>query len=471
MSIQTERHNSEPAVVEASRRNPSMADFWEMTRLQRKQVLLEAIQTAHAWHFERNKAYRTMLASRRAGSSSSAGELPLLLRPTAQTFKSYIDILGTPFPNEFPRPFLEWLADQLSIELPRERFDLFNARYPNLESFLHDIESIYRDFGLEILTSSGTSGRSTILVRDQDAIQKTVESFYNSFRRYFGMQVDHRVIFIMPRQTRIAMARMAGFSLSQMGIPNDRFHFTIPFPAFPDQVRVRAGQTFKEGWRGTVERRLGFPFMNWMNEHAASPYAVRKTVQLLRQAQAAGDKVLLFGSWIHLHAVAIELHRRGLELTLAAGSVLGSGGGFKELYPFTTNQITADLARVIRTTSGEPVPLRDVYGMAEANWAAMQCVQGSYHIPPWVLAVTLDDDDRILTSSGTPGLLAFFDPVGGGDLFPAFFRTTDRVRLVNGLFASNLVRKCPCGEPGEYIEKGSIQRVDLLDEAGCAAQI
>jgi hypothetical protein len=110
--------------------------------------------------------------------------------------------------------------------------------------------------------------------------------------------------------------------------------------------------------------------------------------------------------------------------------------------------------------------MRDVYGMAEANWAAMQCSHGSYHIPPWVLAVTLDDDDRILTSSGTPGLLAFFDPVGGGGLFPAFFRTTDRPRT------GCLLGYCP-GMPmrrtGEYIEKSMARR--LLDEAGCAAQI
>ena len=32
-------------------------------------------------------------------------------------------------------------------------------------------------------------------------------------------------------------------------------------------------------------------------------------------------------------------------------------------------------------------------------------------------------------------------------------------------------RVCPCGEAGAYISQDSIQRVDRLDEAGCAAQV
>jgi hypothetical protein len=109
--------------------------------------------------------------------------------------------------------------------------------------------------------------------------------------------------------------------------------------------------------------------------------------------------------------------------------------------------------------------------MAEGNWAAMQCTQGNYHIPPWIYAVTLDDDDQFQQASEAAGLLAFFDPFGGGRLFPAFFRTADRVRLVNPAADDDPARRCPCGDPGAYICQDSIQRVDLLDQAGCAAQI
>jgi hypothetical protein len=181
--------------------------------------------------------------------------------------------------------------------------------------------------------------------------------------------------------------------------------------------------------------------------------------------------VLLFTGWVQLHSVALALKDAGRTIRLAPGSLLGTGGGFKELYPYNAAQIRADLMETFEISDGNPIPLRDTYGMAEGNWAAMQCPQGNYHIPPWIYAVTVDEDDHLQPGAQSDGLLAFFDPFGGGKLFPAFFRTADRMQLVNGALAYDPSLDCPCNEDGTYITKGSIQRVDLIDEAGCAAQI
>ena len=108
--------------------------------------------------------------------------------------------------------------------------------------------------------------------------------------------------------------------------------------------------------------------------------------------------------------------------------------------------------------------------MAEANWGAFECDACNHHLPPWLYPVVTDDDDRILDGPDVTGLLAFFDPAGGGDLIPPFFQTADRVRLVNGAGQVEPGLACPCGREGSYIA-GSIQRVDLTEEAGCAAQV
>jgi len=448
-----------------------LTDFWNFAVDQRKSILLEAIAKTHAWHYERNPSYHRTVAARGIGPLICPEDLPRLLRPTAQTFKSYIDVLGTPFPQDNPRAFLSWLADQLSIEIPRQRFDQFRGRYGSQEALLSDFERVYADFGLEISTSSGTSGRSTIMVRDQDGINKTVESFYLAFQRYFEMQADHRAVFIMPQKARIAMVRMASFSVRRVGITDDRIHFTIPFQATPDLVRIRAGRTYRPGMQGVFERRLLNPSMTWMNEHYVNPKAVQGTIALAKRAQSTGEKLLLFGGWVQLHAVALELRRTQQSLCLAPGSLLGSGGGFKERYPTLPNQIRADLRQVITLADGAPLPIKDTYGMAEGNWAAMQCRAGNYHIPPWVYAVTLDENGVFETKPDNAGLLAFFDPFGGGRLFPSFFRTADRMRLINSDASDYPLRRCPCGETGAYIAQDSIQRVDLIEEAGCAAQI
>jgi hypothetical protein len=211
--------------------------------------------------------------------------------------------------------------------------------------------------------------------------------------------------------------------------------------------------------------------MNRINDGFVMPNAIRESIQLLQKAEAKGEKVLLFGGWIQLHAIAHEIQTSGRTLRLASGSLLGTGGGFKEQYCLTPDQIRDFVVQAIQLKDGRPAPLRDVYGMAEGNWAAMQCSSGNYHIPPWIYAVTLDENDQIQEGPDNTGILAFFDPYGGGNLFPSFFKTTDRMRLINGGKLYDRSMTCPCGDAGAYIAHGSIQRVDLLDEAGCAAQV
>lgn len=488
-----------------------LAGFWDMTAAERERVLLEGVADAHRRHFGRNAAYRRVIGLRGvaeelppgfagpvatgpdtcgqpdgdAGHAAGAAERELflarLLRPAAATFKSYIDVLGTPFPNDVPRAFLEWLADQLSIALPVERARPLRSTYGSLEALLRVIEKRYRDLGLEVLTSSGTSGRASIIVRDASSTDLNVESFYLCFQRYFGMTADHRAIFLMPRSTRIAMARMARFSVSRVGLSDDRVHFAIPFPAQPDQVRIRAGRTYRFDRRGVLERRLWHPAMARLQEHYVDPRATRRALALLDEACRRREKVLLFGSLIQVHRVAQALRAAGRSLQLEPGSLLGTGGGIKELYPHTADQIRADVASVVRSRGGDPVPIRDVYGMAEANWAAMQCAAGNYHVPPWVLVGTLDDDDAPQRSAESTGMLAFWDPFGGGGLYPAFFRSADRVTLVRPDLRRPAPGReagpaepdvaCPCGDGGAYIRRESIRRVDRLEEAGCAAQM
>ena len=455
-------------------------DFWAISPAEREPILLEAIARTHAWHHQRNTAYRRMAETRAVGEQLGGQDLARVLRPTAQTFKAYIDVLGTAFPQDRPVAFLEWLADQLSVELPRERFGRVRRKYPSLERLLHDFEAIYSDFGFEVTTSSGTSGRATIMVRDRETVDLAVDCFVQTTLAIWGVGGAHNAIFMMPRQTRIAMARTARFGAERLGMQGEgRAHFTIPFPADPDRVRIRTGRAFRPGWRGMLERRVWHPFARWMDDRRVQPRSVAQTISLLEEAGRKGTPTLLFGSLVQLHVLSQELRRLGYgngrgqakKICLPAGSLIGTGGGLKQLYPFSPSEIRQDVQAVVGLEEGQPAPIRDVMGMAEANWAAPQCEVGNYHLPPWVYVVALDDDDEILSGVDVVGLLAFFDPLGGGRLFPSFFKTTDQVRLVNGGGGYDSARCCPCGRDTPYIVEGTIRRVDLLDEAGCAGQL
>lgn len=436
-----------------------LEQFYTLTPSQRLTELQAAVLREHAYHYERNAAYRLTLQGRGVGQQVEVEDFSRLLRPSALTFKSYSELMG-PFPQDQPVRFLSWLNCQLSIPLPEERWSRLKPRYRNLEALLQAVEQLYADLGLEIVTSSGTSGRASFVVRDGLTVHLAVNAFFSGIARAWGIQRGTALIFMMPAETRVAMARTARLGTQTLRWMDDApVYYTIPFAATPDLIRIRAGRTYRPGWEGFLERRILNPGMRWANEHLANPQSIRQTRRRLEEMISANRPLMLLGGMAQLHALA-----QAVKLQLPVGSRVATGGGIKESYDYSPAQIRADLQNAFG------VPVSDVYGMAEANWAAFECPAGNHHIPPWIYAVVTDDDDRILAGPDTTGLLAFFDPLGGGRLIPPFFQTTDRIRLVNGSGGYDPTRVCPCGEDTPYI-LGGIQRVDLMEEAGCAAQV
>ncbi len=438
---------------------PDLDAFFAMQPAVRGPLLVEGIREAHRHHFARNAAYRRTVMARGVGVEIGPEMLPRLLRPAALTFKSYVETIG-PFPQDHPRAFLAWLRDQLSIRLAVDRASALRGRYLTLEGLLADTERIFADLGLEIVTSSGTSGLASVVARDATTVQLAVRSFFAGIRRSWGVGRGAAMVFVMPENTRVAMARSARFGVKQTDwAANTAVYYTMPFSATPDMIRLRAGRTFHRGAPGVVESRVLHPAIAWADGHLVARRYVNATVTRLRELSAAGRPLMLLGGLSQLHAVAQAAH-----VDLPAGSRVATGGGMKERYPFTSAQIRADL----KAAFGAPVA--DVYGMAEADWAAFECPQGNYHIPPWVYAVVTDDDDRIVSQPLASGMLAFFDPVAGGNLIPPFFQTADQVTLVNGGGDHDPALACACGYSSAYIA-GGIWRADLLDEAGCAGQL
>jgi hypothetical protein len=448
--------------LEALPASPGLADFWDMAPASREQLLVEAIAAAHTHHFENNTAYRTSMAARDVGMCVQPEEMPRLLRPTSQAFRSYVELLGTTFPQGQAMGFVHWLIDQSSVEL-NVGARRMRSRYRSLEALLRDTERTYPGLRLQMLTSSGASGRSALVPRSQAGMDLAARSFALSFQRYFGVTADHLAVFMTPQRTRVATARMARIGLGQVGLTRDRVHFATPFPEYPDQARIRAGRHYRPGWRGELEHEVWHPILDVAQKRLLDPRAVESAVSRLIPASAHGEKVLLFGSLSRLYEVARFLLESGRTVTLAPGSLLVTGGRPKAASAAPPEEMRQALLDAFTLTTGEPVPIRDVYSLAEANWAAMQCAHGSYHLPPWLYAVTVDDADAFQTQPQSTGLLAFFDPFGGGDLYPSFFRTADQVTLVRGT-------ACPCGEAGDYIAEGSIRRIDLPGEAAWVAR-
>jgi hypothetical protein len=435
---------------------PPLADFWNIDESTREDLLTRGIVAAHAYHYEHNAAYRNTVAAHEIGSWAAPGDVSRLLRATSLSFKSYADILGTSFPQEHPAEFFHWVEEQSSLDLhaagrPR-------VRYRSLGALLGAVEHACRGANLEMSVSSGTSGRMSLIPRDRGTNDLATESFYLSLRRYLGVTADFAAVFLTSKHTRVAVPRMTLAGLRRVGVTPGKIHFAVPLGAGPDQMRMRTGLSYHRGWRGGFERHVSRPLWTSLQSRLVDGQMAESAFSRLVTAGAHDEKVLVFGTLSQLRKLASFVLGGGRTLTLAPGSLVVTWGGKREPAAQTPAQMRRDLLDAFRLSSGEPVPIRDLYGMAEAAWAAVQCADGNYHLPPWVHAVTLDDAGAVQTGPRCTGLLAFFDPYGGGDLFPAFFRTADRVTLVRNA-------ACSCGEEGGYLAPASVQRLGLPDDA------
>lgn len=450
---------------------PDLSDFYTIPPAERDRLLLDAIQASHAWHYPRNTAYRNTVAARGVGPNVSPGDLHRLLRVSAITFKSYVEQLGTPFPQDHPRRVVAWLADQLSLKLPQDPALALRPRYASFEALLSAIEALYADLRLEIVTSSGTSGVFTIMVRDRESAETATRAYFTAIAHSWNIGPRHDMVFVMPERTRVAMGRIASIGTRVLDWTSESaVAYTMPFSANPDTIRIRTGRTFRPGLHGLWEQHALQRFMVWAYSALAEKKVVSHTVQALERSAANGHPVLLLGGLVQLDAIGQHLLAHG-AMELPAGSRVATGGGVKQAYPRAPNAIRQDLQRALRGPDGAMLPVSDVYGMAEAHWAAFQCPEGNYHLPPWVYVAALDNDDEPLRGPEVVGFLAFWDPLAGGRLYPPFFRTADQVCLVNGNGHFDPARCCPCGDTSPYIKPNSIQRLDLIEEAGCGATL
>ena len=139
------------------------------------------------------------------------------MRPAALTFKSYAEVIG-PFPQDDPAGFLRWLSEQLSCPLPDDRWGTFRRRYASLEALLCDVERVYADLGLEIVTSTGTRAGPASWRATAATVALATEAFFTGIRDAWGIERGTALVFVMPEDTRVAMARTAALRHALPGL-------------------------------------------------------------------------------------------------------------------------------------------------------------------------------------------------------------------------------------------------------------
>ena len=384
-----------------------------------------AVLACHRHYRERIPAYVELADAEGLGDDADLPAIVNGLMVPDELFKSYQPdwLEGGDFAS-----LTGWLASLYAHEI-----DIDTSAVQDV----HAWRALLRRTGVHLSYSSGTSGRMSFVPRDPltwKALRSNSASYADTGWTGAG---GYDCLVAGPRGDGMGI-QAAAVGLAR-GAAHARFLYDTELTA--DAVL------------GLDTASHGAQFRRRMLAEAATAFIDAR--EFLLAAQAAGRRVLVFGAPYHVERLCRELGTLGGGIALPAGSAVVTGGGWKS---FAGARIPrAELARLAADSLGlSPNAMIDAYSTAELNCALVSCREGSYHIPPLIEPVLLDEALRGEIGATGYGTLGFLDPFATS--YPGFIITGDRAQLVD--------ERCACGLTGFAIV-GDIERAPREEVKGC----
>ncbi len=249
------------------------------------------------------------------------------------------------------------------------------------------------------LRSSGTSGIPSISRRDEVTINRTVLGIYAMYRELFRF-FDGAALFLSPSAEEMPEMGMVKV-LSMFSGLMDGSQNLVKQSTFSPEEAIELLQRWE---RVHTRHIIGPPFMidrllSYLKQHDITLKLDRKT------------KVITLGGWKRYTGVEIDREQFNEECVKYLG--------------IHENQV------------------RDMYGLVETNFMAIECEQHEKHVPPWVhFSVRNPDDLTQEVELGEIGRLVILDPTSLS--YPGFILTDDLVYLTNE-------KGCACGRNGQKV--------------------
>jgi hypothetical protein len=329
--------------------------------------------------------------------------------------------------------------------------------------------------GLRLVFSSGTSGHVSFVPRDE----RTWRAFTELPFLYAAAQIGHRGLlpawkFFLVRHAadrlspetyaelvkKYGLRSLDGFIFNfsggnqgvqlvgqELGKLTRSSHFLYERPMSASAVRC-----IVRGPRTDREQALVDDFLETTVRRKREHY--ERLIGELERTARKGHRAVLFGTPALMLELCDEVRRRGASLPLPAGSSISYGGGWKS---FTGTRIPeAELnERLALTFRLPPAAISEGYSMTEINGLMQKCVQGRFHVPPFLEAVVYDEELCVKRGEDVRGTLGILDPFATS--YPGFVLTGDNVRLLRS--------PCPCGLPGPTVLR--VERSPGKEVKGC----
>lgn len=399
-------------------------DLFHVKAEEADRLRLEAIKYSFNYNYAHNRFYHNVCEQR--------GTKP-------EDIQKYEDLVKIPLIpqrifKQYPEPerFIPWLRGISSDTI----------KYPRIEgsSYIEIIEKL-NQYGMKVIFSSGTTGNSTILPRDQITLMREVH-FREQFRRfeghnsdgcYFSLGLDIRKI-----HPNWGIAHSLGGDVTIMHA-EDQINYALNIEATPDKIKtlmgVGKGKTqIEKQAKGEVEARR---------------------IHLLDSLRRKWVKGELHGAPYMINDFLTEIEASGTDLWLGDGWTVGTGGG--GWLGINQEDLWSRIERLLGIPSKN---CRDVYGITENVLCFPSCEGHYYHIPHTLIQPFVLDDNLEPLGFGESGRFAFIDPVSNA--YPGYIITEDKITLLEN---------CPfCGRLGPVICP-AISRMPGLEDGGCSAMM
>ena len=334
--------------------------------------------------------------------------------------------------------FAHWLANIYTGELPTLVVD---TQDPTLDDIINACNSA----GLVVVHSTGTSGRPSVIPRDQKTY---LAQQYNYAKTHYSMwddlDVDHTLsLFPQPTQTNM----WAGKATVVMNALCKDHQFALDLEITVDgALRAWTGKDEREGLQQRAEammRELFYKGAKWLERY-----------------ENATDTIQLMAPPTLMTAYMDSLERMGKRFDFGERGRVRGGGGWKSMANERISQ--RDYMERIEEVLGIPTThFEDGYSQGEVNALWSTCPEGHYYhagytcVKPLVLDKNLEP-----VGYGERGRLACLDALAHS--YPGFIMSGDEVCLLE---------QCPaCDRPGPVLDH-VIDRLASEEMRGCAATI
>ncbi len=397
------------------------------------ELMIPAVRYSFKHHYENNAIYQRICKTNNVTPDSIKSKEDL----------NKIPLLPDSFFKDYPegKGFLNWLKMIYTGAIPKVDF--------KTDSPSHDevIEG-YKNKGVNIMFTSGTSGRFSFIPRDTLSWNRVRFSAMKSVIELMDYDPEDSAVLLIPDpcQTNLTIASLFGIAHDLYNPTN--IHVALDLKITTQFLRMQRDEAI--GLREKIKAKAMSRISPIVQKRSDA-----KIINILEQMEKEGKKVNIGGPPFWLDRIIERMKQEGIKINLESSQVLTGGGWKADENKRTPEEI---FRKKVEDTIGIPQQhFHDVYAMSECSSVFLSCEKHYKHIPPVIIPYVLDEELNPVGFNEF-GRFAFIDPLP--TTYPGFIITGDQVKLLE---------RCPgCGRQGPVLDV-EVSRLPGAEGRGCAA--